>query len=156
MSAWRCCVGIVSDWLGNLQATPPPDALPIPGVSYNGDGYAASVAAPGVATVPTGDTCPSGYGTIYAWDGSKQCLTDDQIVAAGPGIADQIAKGTAPSLQDRAIIQGADWAKKGCLALGLTNCDTMPTFTPKVWTWIIVALAIAGTVGGAYVYRSFK
>lgn len=146
-------MGIVSDWLGNLQATPPPDALPIPGVSYNGDGYAASVAAPGVATVPTGDTCPQGFGTIYAWDGSKQCLTPDQIAAAGPGIQDQIAKGTAPNLQDRIAIGGVDAVNKARDAIS----GALPNLPFGTWGDVGSLLLIGvGVVAVAYVWRSFR
>jgi hypothetical protein len=145
-------VGIVSDWLGNLAATPPPDALPIPGLSYNGDGAAASLAAPGVATVPTGDTCPSGYGTIYAWDGSKQCLTPEQIAAA-PDIADTIAKGTAPPLQDRVLIGGVATVNKARDALS----GALPTLPFGTWGDVASLLAIGvGVVLVAYVVRSFR
>jgi hypothetical protein len=106
-----------------------------------------------VATVATGDTCPTGYGTIYAWDGSKQCLTDDQIVAAGAGISDTIAKGTAPNLQDRAVLGGIDTVNRARDAIA----GALPNLPVGTWGDVLSLVAIGvGVVLVAYVYRSVK
>lgn len=52
--------------------------------------------------------CPSGYGTIYKYDGTTECADPMQ-----PAIADVIAAETAPGMVDRATIGIADTLKTG-------------------------------------------
>ncbi len=121
--------------IGERGAFPQPDG---------GDGtnsYRGAAERPGIVPSMEG-TCPSGYGTIYKYDGTTECADPRQ-----PNIADVIAAETAPGLIDRATIGIADTLKTGVDAASAAGRGLGNLANP-FGSWI-AALVWVAVIGGS-------
>lgn len=93
------------------------------------------------AAQPAGATgCPTGYGTIYKYDGTTECIDP-----ATPNIAAVIAAKTQGGIVDRATIGLADTLKTGVDAVKGAGSELGALANPfGSWTAALVWVAVLG------------
>jgi|SRR5581483_1448045 hypothetical protein len=133
--------GITWDMLGN------PAFGDTTGIGL-GDPYPPQ--APTAIVQPVGDSCPTGYGTIYKYDGTTECIDPTT-----PNIAAIIQQETRGSLTDRILQTVAPTAAPGAECGWDLSCQLSRLLT-TLEPWAIGVGVIVGLLAIAYVVRAFR
>lgn len=106
-----------------------------------------AIPSPNIAAA--GD-CPAGYGTIYKYDGTTEC-----IAATTPNIAQVIREKTAGSVADQ-ILQAVAPTSTDPNACGWDLSCQLNKLLATAAPWAIGVGVVVGLVAVAYVVRAFR